>query len=330
MSGSFARLAVAPIGWSNDDLPELGGDTPLERCLAESRAAGFCATELGGKFPRDAATLRPLLNKHNLRLASGWFSGLLCQNDSVDEEWRRILPQLQCFAALGTTTLFYADTTGSVQARRDTPLSARPRIAAADFAAYGRKLTALAARMNDEFGIRMAYHHHMGTLIESPADVDALMDSTGDAVGLLVDSGHIAFAVVADACRNPGGAPSADSILSAIGSGAALLRQYAARTRYIHCKDLRRAPLEATLREDKTFIDAVLDGVFTVPGDGFLDFAAFIRAVADINYHGWLVVEAEQDPARANPLDYSRMGGQHLRDCCAAAGVAVIADDRIL
>ena len=300
-------LAVAPIAWSNDDMPELGGDTPLEMCLAQSREAGFCGTELGGKFPRDAARLGPLLRAHRLRLASGWFSGLLRENNSVAAEMARLRAQLETFAALGVKTLFYAETSGSVQGQFATPLSARPRMAAHEFGAYGARLTALAARMTADYGVQMAYHHHMGTVIEDDRDIDLLLANTGEEVGLLVDSGHIAFA---------GGDP------------VALLRRHAGRVRYLHCKDCRSAPLAAARRQDLSFMQAVLAGVFTVPGDGSLDFHTFVATAADIGYHGWLVVEAEQDPAKADPLAYSRMGGAHLRACCARAGLAVINDWR--
>ena len=303
---SRVRLAVAPIAWRNDDMPELGGDTPLDTILRESRAADFCGTELGGAFPRDAAAMKPLLDEHHLSLASGWFSGLLYQNQSVDEEMRRMDSQLCCFADLGVQFLFYCDTTESVQSKVNAPLSTRPRLPAADYPAYGEKLTALAERMKSDFGIAMSYHHHMGTLIETEEEIDRLLANCGDAVGLLADSGHIAFA---------GGDP------------VRLLQKHAARVNYIHCKDLRAEPMKQALREDWPFMRAVLEGVFTVPGDGHLDFQAFLSAAAANNYRGWLVVEAEQDPARANPLDYSRLGGEHIRRCCEKAGIQVSEED---
>lgn len=306
MSGSSrqscVRLAVAPIAWRNDDMPELGGDTPLSTILRESRAAGFCGTELGGAYPRAADTLKPLLDAHGLQLASGWFSGLLYANQSVDEEMQRMDAQLQCFAQLGVRVLFYCDTSGSVQGDLHAPLSTRPAMPATAYSAYGERLTALAERMTSEYGIAMAYHHHKGTLVETQDEVDRLMSATGEAVGLLADSGHIAFA---------GGDP------------VELLQKHAARVRYIHCKDLRAAPLARALAEDWSFMRAVLEGVFTVPGDGCLDFQSFLDAVAAIHYRGWLVVEAEQDPARANPLQYSQMGGDYIRQCCARAGIGV-------
>lgn len=303
MMACTIQLAVAPIAWSNDDMPELGGDTPLEVCLAESREAGFCGTELGGKFPRDAAQLKPLLAKHNLRLASGWFSGLLRQNQSVDTEMQRMRAQLEVFAACETETLFYAETSGSVQGDFAAPLSTRPKMPAEEFPAYGEKLTALAARMRAEYGVAMAYHHHMGTVIETDRDTDLLMANTGEEVGLLVDSGHCAFA---------GGCP------------ADMVRRHGGRVRYLHCKDIRRAEYERAVADDVSFMRAVLDGVFTVPGDGCLDFDAFLAAAVEVGYSGWLVVEAEQDPAKANPLQYSRMGGKHLRECCGRVGMRVV------
>lgn len=283
-------------------MPELGGDTPLETCLAEAQQAGFCGIELGGKFPRAASELSPILARHKLRLASGWFSGLLRENNSVKEEMQRMREQLECFAALGATELFYADTSGSVQAKINSPLSTRPQMPEHEFPAYGEKLTALAAQMQSEYGIAMAYHHHMGTLIENDRDIDLLFMHTGEEVGLLADSGHIAFA---------GGNP------------AALIRRHAKRLRYVHCKDLRESPLAQARSEDWSFMRAVLAGVFTVPGDGALDFMQFISAAADAEYGGWMVVEAEQDPAQANPLEYSRSGLRHIRDCCERAGLHI-------
>lgn len=283
-------------------MPELGGDIPLETCLAQSREAGFCGTELGGKFPRDAAVLSPLLQKHNLQLASGWFSGLLLHSD-VETELKRMHAQLETFAKLQTNILFYAETTGSVQGDINAPLSSRPTIADDAFAPYGEKLTALASRILTDYGIAIAYHHHMGTVIETDRDIDLLMQHTGEEVGLLADSGHIAFA---------GGEP------------ADLLRRHHKRIKYIHCKDLRQQQLAEVRASDSSFMQAVLAGVFTVPGDGFLDFDAFLSAAAAISYSGWLVVEAEQDPAKANPLEYSRRGGQHLRECCERVGIEIV------
>lgn len=295
------KLAVAPIAWSNSDMPELGGDTPLTTCLAESRMAGFSGVETGVKFPETADELRPLLAAENLSLASGWFSGLLLEN-TVEDEFARIRPMAQMFAALDAQVLVFAETAGTVQNQPERPLSTRPKMDPADWTAYGKKLSDLTRRVMGETGVRLCYHHHMGTVVETEAETDLLMKHTTDDLGLLVDSGHMVFAQ---------------------GDPVALVRRWGERVGHIHCKDVRAAELERCREADWPFMRGVLAGVFTVPGDGCIDFDAFIKAVAQIRYSGWLVVEAEQDPAKANPLEYSRMGGEHLRGCCERAGIRV-------
>jgi inosose dehydratase len=295
------RLGVAPIAWSNDDLPELGGDTPLETCLAESRAAGFSGTETGGKFPMDAAKLGPILKAHGLSLVSGWFSGRLLDG-SIEQEKARMERQLATFKALGAPVMVYAETTGSVQTLRNTPVSRRPRLPPADFKAYGARLTELAEYMAGR-GVPMTYHHHMGTIVESDAEIDLLMANTGAAVGLLVDTGHIAYAG---------------------GDYLAVTRRHARRINHVHCKDVRPDALAQARARDSSFLEAVLTGVFTAPGDGGIDFASFATLLADIGYSGWVVVEAEQDPVKAPPFAYTKLGHDHLTRLFAAAGVSIV------
>ena len=292
------QLGIAPIAWSNDDLPQLGGDTPLETCLRESRLAGFTGVESGRKFPLDPAALGAQLRAHDLKLASGWFSGRLLEG-SVARERERIEQQLATFAALGAPVIVYAETTGSVQGQQGVPVSRRPTLAARDFADYGRQLTELAEHVAAR-GVPMTYHHHMGTVIETEQEVDLLMAHTGPAVGLLVDTGHMVFA---------GGDPFA------------MARRHAARVNHVHCKDIRAEVLDQVRARDMSFLDAVLAGVFTVPGDGSIDFRAVARLLAEIGYAGWAVVEAEQDPAKANPLTYARIGYAELTAALAAAGI---------
>jgi inosose dehydratase len=294
------RFGVAPIAWSNSDLPQLGGDTTLETCLRESRKAGFSGTETGVKFPMDAGFLAPLLQKHKLKLVSGWFSGELLRK-TVKAEQARILAQMETFRALGAPVLIYAETTGTVQNKIDIPLSRRPRLADEEFKEYGRKLTQLAEWMAD-LGVPMTYHHHMGTVIENQREIDLLMANTGKAVGLLLDTGHLRFAG---------------------GDIAETTRKHGRRINHVHCKDLRSDELKAARRKDQSFLAAILDGVFTVPGDGFIDYHAFARLLFDIGYEGWVVVEAEQDPAKAPPLEYSRIGHRHLTSAFEAAGYRV-------
>ena len=294
------QLAVAPIAWSNSDLPELGGETSLETCLRESREAGFTGTETGVKYPLDAEILGPLLETHGLQLASGWFSGTL-RECSVEQEFENLRQMLTTFKALNAPVVIYAETSGSVQSQQNIPVSQKPVMPDAEFPEYGRKLTEVADRMSD-FGVRMSYHHHMGTVIETEREIDLLMENTGTSVGLLIDTGHLGFT-------------NADI--------EAVTRRYSSRINHVHCKDIRQEMFKQVRAKDLSFLDAVLEGVFTVPGDGFIDFENFATVLAEIDYSGWVVVEAEQDPEKANPLEYSRMGYQHLSNVLHEAGLEI-------
>ena len=298
MAPMTVRIGINPITWSNDDLPELGGETPLETCLAETRQAGYAGIELGNKFPRRAEALRPILARHELALVSGWYSGMLLTR-SVAEEIAAIDDHLALLAALGCDVLIFAETTGSVAGSRATALSRRPRLAEGDWTDFAAKLTAIADHLARR-GVAMAFHHHMGTVIETPEEIDRLMAMTGKAVGLLLDTGHLVYA---------GGDP------------LAVARRHIARINHVHCKDVRRLVLERVRARDSSFLDAVVDGVFTVPGDGSIDYAPLFAVLKGASYQGWLVVEAEQDPAKAHPLTYARMGYDYLRETTEAAGL---------
>jgi inosose dehydratase len=299
--GVGVEIGINPITWTNDDMPELGGDIPLETCLAETREAGYSGTELGGKFPRTSAELGPILSRHGLKLISGWYDGRILERE-VAAEFAAIEPHLTLLRDLGCKVVVYADTSGRRRDEGFPPISQRPALADADWPAYGRKVTALAERMA-AFGVRMAFHHHMGTIVETEADIDRLMAGTGEAVGLLFDTGHCLFA---------GGDP------------AALLERNIARVVHVHCKDVRRAVLDRALAEDMSFMGAVLEGVFTVPGDGCIGFTPLLRRLRERGYSGWLVVEAEQDPRKAHPLTFARRGYRNLHASAIEAGFDVI------
>ncbi len=294
------RIGINPITWTNDDVPELGGDTPLETCLAETRAAGYAGTELGGKFPRESAVLGPILDGYGLSLVGGWWDGRICERN-VEEEFEALLPHLTLHRDLGAGRVGYADTSRGRHGGIWDPISKRPMLADDEWAPYGRKVTALAERMA-EFGVPMAFHHHMGTIVESDAEVDRLMAVTGPAVGLLYDTGHSAFA---------GGDP------------VALAARHAKRIVHVHCKDTRPDILARARRDDMSFMQAVMDGIFTVPGDGSVDYPAILRTLQDAGYAGWLVVEAEQDPRKAEPLTYATMGYRNLVKLAGDAGFTV-------
>jgi inosose dehydratase len=294
------KLGIAPIAWSNDDLPQLGGDTPLEMCLSESRLAGFSGVETGGKFPKTSQELVPLLKEYGLKLASGWYSGTLLDAD-LETEKDRVLGQLRLFRECGAACIAYGETAGTIQNRQDVPLTKRRTLTDDQVVAYGRKLTSF-AEFCAEQGVPLAFHHHMGTGIENEHDIDRLMNATGPAVGLLCDTGHLTFAG-ADPMR--------------------VLNKHGKRVIHVHAKDVRKDVLSGLARDDESFLDAVLKGVFTVPGDGMIDFQAVVSRFAEIGYEGWFIVEAEQDPANAPPLEYARIGYCALRMALERAGYAI-------
>ena len=293
-------LGINPITWTNDDMPELGGDIPLETCLSEARAAGYAGIELGGKFPRQASVLRPILERHGLDLVSGWYSAQLSRR-SVTEEIAAVADHLDLLAAMQCRVMVFAEGHGSTDGDPSAPLSGRPVLADAAWPEFCAKLNAMARHMSAR-GVRLAFHHHMGTVVETEAEIDRLMANTDDDVGLLLDTGHLVFA---------GGDP------------VAVARRHGGRIVHVHCKDVRAPVLTEVLRDDRSFLRAVLDSVFTVPGDGSIDFAAVLRELRTAGYAGWLVVEAEQDPAKAHPLAYARTGFAHLRRAAETAGFVV-------
>ena len=296
------RIGTNPIAWSNDDLPELGGDTPLETCLAEAREAGFAGIEKGNKFPSDPVALNAVLARHGLRLVSGWYGAALRHRD-VEAEIAAMRPHFDLLRGCGAEVMVFAETSDTVQDRRDVPVASRPVMREDEWPRFLDRLGSLGDWMAGE-GVRMAFHHHMGTVIETAAEIDRLMTGTPDSVGLLLDTGHLVFA---------GEDP------------AEVARRWAHRVNHVHAKDVRPDVLARVRRERMSFLDAVVAGVYTVPGDGCVDFAASLRPVAAVGYAGWLIVEAEQDPARAHPLTYAKAGYAHLKAVADEVGFEVLA-----
>jgi inosose dehydratase len=248
----------------------------------------------------DPTVLGPILKAYDLELVGGWFSGEL-RHGSVEREKRRLAEQLHLYRELGTPVMVYAETTGTVQGAIDIPVADRPRMPDEEFKAYGERLTELADWLRAE-GCPMTFHHHMGTVVESEREVDLLMAHTGDEVGLLFDTGHLHFAG---------------------GDVLATARRHGARINHVHCKDIRKDVLARHLAERWSFLKGVLEGVFTVPGDGMLDYGPFAALLAEIGYAGWVVVEAEQDPAIANPLEMAKIGHAALTKAFTDAGFAI-------
>lgn len=281
------RIGANPIGWSNDDMQELGGETPLETCLAEAAEVGFQGMELGHKFPREAGALKAALAPYGLACVSGWYSAELLRRDAR-AEMLALRPHLDLLKAMGSKVLVFAETSNAIHSDRAIPLSRRPVLEAGGWREFGHRMTELAAMTLAE-GVRLVYHHHMGTIVQSGDDIAALMENTGEAVHLLLDTGHATWGGV---------------------DPAKLARTYRARISHVHTKDVREGVMHDAAKGDWSFLDSVLAGVYTVPGDGMIDFAAVFRELD--GYSGWVVIEAEQDPAKAHPKTYATKGFQHL------------------
>ena len=292
------RFGVSPIAWANDDMPELGGDTPLESILADIRDLGFEGVELGGKFPRDAARLQPMLQGYGIDLIGGWYSGSLLVQDA-QAEIAALQAHLQLLKALGSKVFVFAETSNAVHGDRRVPLAGTPRLANGDWARFGARMTEVADYIEGQ-GLKFAYHHHLGTVVERDEDVEAFLRNTGDSVGLTLDTGHAALGGV-DYLR--------------------LIREWPQRINHVHCKDVRRDVFERQREIGASFLDGVLAGMFTVPGDGGIDYGEVMRALEAIGYGGWIVIEAEQDPAVAPPKPYAELGLRTLREAAAKAGL---------
>ena len=295
------RLGVAPIAWSNDDMPELGGKTSLEQCLKEANLAGFTGIEYGGKFEMDSKDLIPKLNKENLKLCSGWYGAKLLKR-SPKEEFQLMQKQLQLFKDCNSPCMVFAEVTGSIQGDPKTPLSKRPKLSKDDWKKLSYSINEISKMMIDE-NMPLAYHHHMGTVIETEQDTIRLIENTKDTVKLLIDTGHMLFAK---------------------GNSINLVEKFYERIIHIHCKDIRKDILEKSLKNDVTFRKAFLDGVFTVPGDGCIDYVPFLKSLNKKKYSGWLVVEAEQDPSKANPFEYAKIGYNYLSKTARECGFKII------
>lgn len=294
-----AKLGIAPIAWWNDDLEELSDDVSLDECLRQASEAGLTGMETGRRFPMNMAELGPVLDKHGITVCGGWFSGLLLDGD-IEVEKDRIAEQHAFFKAAGAPCIAYGETARSIQGERHTPLAQKPKLSEAQMAAYGRKISDFADWCAKE-GMPLSYHHHMAAAVETEAELDLFMKHSS--VPLLFDAGHMAFAG---------------------GDNFRVIENHHKRISHVHAKDIRGDVVGGLDRSKKSFLDAVIKGAFTVPGDGSLDFEAIAKALAGKGYEGWFVIEAEQDPIANPPLEMAKKGRTELFRVLNAAGYEVV------
>ena len=284
------NLGIAPIAWSNDDMPELGGDTPIETCLEEASKSGFSGIELGGKFPRNPGIIKFLLNKYQLKMPGGWYGSLL-RKRSVEEEWSAMKDHIDLLKFVKSDVFVFADVSDSIQSLGDIPLKSRPTLEDSEWTSYGKKISEISNRLFD-IGLPMSYHEHMGTIIQTEEDVDRFINETNDKTFLLYDTGHLLFAEA---------------------NYENILKKYISRINHVHCKDIRKDILVDSLSNNLSFRDSFLKGVFTVPGDGCIDYLPLLKILYQNQYNKWLVIEAEQDPDKANPYIYAQKGYSYLK-----------------
>ncbi len=296
------KIGISPIAWQNDDLPDLTAAYSMEQALREAHQIGYSGVERGRRMPSETEALRSYLADNGLSLCGGWCSGNLMLS-TVQEEVNAIRQQVSQFVALQAPCLVYAECSNTVQGFINTPLSHRPKLSRDVVRTYASKLSDVAMWMKDQ-GMVLAYHHHMGSMIQDAEDIDWLMDASIDEVTLLFDTGHLHFA-------------GADVM--------SVLDKWGHRVSHVHFKDVRQSEVDRVWAEGASFLDGVVAGAFTVPGDseGCIDFQAVTDALARMNYAGWIVVEAEQDPGKAEPFLYSKMGYAHIVDICAKSGLEI-------
>jgi inosose dehydratase len=295
-----AKLGIAPIAWWNDDLPELSDDVSLEECLRQASVAGFTGMETGRRFPMNMQELGPILKQYGISVCGGWFSGLLLDGD-LSKEKDRIAEQMAFFKAAGAPCIVYGETARSIQGDRSRPLATKPKLSEDEIKAYGRKMTEFAQWCLDQ-GMPLSYHHHMAAAIETEPELDLFMKHSGPALPLLFDAGHMAFAG---------------------GDVLRVIDKHHARIAHVHTKDVRIEVINSLDRSKDSFLDAVVRGAFTVPGDGSLDFVTIVKRLASYGYEGWFVVEAEQDPVKNPPLKMAETGHKELLRVMSAANYSV-------
>jgi inosose dehydratase len=289
-----------PIAWSNDDDQTLGAEIPLETCLRETAEIGFDGIEKGHKFPTEPSALKGVLDPYGLKFVSGWHSLNLLAH-SVEDEKKSIQSHLDLLKAMGCKVCITCETSNAIHGNDGEAVNDRPKLADSDWTDFGAKVEEI-AKYCEEQGITLVYHHHMGTVVESEAEIDRFMEVTGPATKLLLDTGHTYFG---------GGDPNA------------VAQKHMARVAHIHAKNVRPDIMKQVRDENLSFLEGVRRGVFTVPGDadGAVEFEPVLKIAADHGYEGWLVIEAEQDPAVRNPFKYQSMGLKALKEFARAAGL---------
>ncbi|QCX33997.1 myo-inosose-2 dehydratase [Caloramator sp. E03] len=290
---SKVKLGIAPIAWTNDDMPELGSQNTFEQCISEMALAGFIGSEVGNKYPKDTKVLKKALNLRGISIASAWFSAFLTTKP-FEETKEAFIKHRDFLHEMGAKVIVVAEQGHSIQGMMDVPVfDKKPIFTEEEWEKLARGLEEL-GKLALEKDMKIVYHHHMGTGVQTTEEIEKLMSMTDeDLVYLLFDTGHLTFSG-----ENP----------------EEILKKYVKRIKHVHLKDIREGVLKKVKEEKLSFLQAVKEGVFTVPGDGMINFEPLFKILEENNYEGWFIVEAEQDPAKANPLEYAIKARKYIRE----------------
>ena len=288
------KLGIAPIAWTNDDMPDLGKENTFEQCVSEMALAGFTGSEVGNKYPRDTEALKKALRLRGMEICNQWFSCFLLTKplEEVEQEFRN---QLSYLKTMGAKIIGVSEQSYSVQGMVDTPIFGHKYVMNdKEWEVFCKGLNRLGKIAKEEYGISLTFHHHMGTVVQDEAEVDRMMENTdSEYVSLLFDTGHFAYCGV---------------------SPLKMVKKYTGRIKHVHLKDIRKEVVEKVKAEKLSFLDGVRLGTFTVPGDGCIDFDPIFKVLEVSGYEGYMLVEAEQDPAKANPLEYAIKARKYIAE----------------
>ena len=288
-------LGIAPIGWCNDDMPELGAENTFQQIVSEMALAGFTGCEIGNKYPTDPAELKKALDLRGMRIASRWYSSFLLTRPFAEEK-KDFVANLDFLAAVGADRINVSEQSYSIQGQMQTPIltgNHKHVMSDAEWSIFCEGLNKLGKIASDR-GFKLCFHHHMGTVVQTSGEVDRMMRNTDPScVFLCYDTGHFTFA-------------GEDPLT--------MLKKYVSRVGHVHLKDMRLSVVQEARENNWSFLQSVRNGAFTVPGDGGVDFDPVFKVLDDAGYQGWILVEAEQDPAKANPLEYAIKGRKYIKE----------------
>lgn len=287
------KLGIAPIAWTNDDLPDLGKENTFEQCVSEMALAGFKGSEIGNKYPTDEAVLKKALEMRGLEICNCWFSTFLISKPYEETE-KPFLEKVDFLKAMGAKVIGVSEQSYSIQGMQDVPIFEKKHVMNEE--EWERLCTGLnrLGKAAQERGIALTFHHHMGTVVQSGAETERMLANTDpEYVSLLFDSGHFAY------CGE---------------DPVELVKKYVSRIKHVHLKDIRREVVDRVKAEHLSFLEGVRQGAFTVPGDGCIDFDSIFKVLADHHYQGYMLVEAEQDPAKANPFEYALKARKYIKE----------------